>query len=195
MGAIKKKKRRRKHIGGKALFVLFLLAVAGAGIYSGAQLFIRFTHPLTYEEYISVYARENTLDKYLVMAVVKAESNFDPEAHSGVATGLMQLTDETAQDLCIKMKVPYSEIDLKKPKDNIRLGCYYLRQLIDKYRNIDVALAAYNGGPGNVNSWLKDPECSSDGKTLSYIPYRETREYVQRVNKYWNSYKELYSSQ
>lgn len=194
MGAIKKKKRR-KHIGGKALFVLFLLAVAGAGIYSGAQLFIRFTHPLTYEEYISVYARENTLDKYFVMAVVKAESNFDPEAHSGVATGLMQLTDETAQDLCKKMKVPYSEIDLRDPKDNIRLGCYYLRQLIDKYGDIDVALAAYNGGPGNVSGWLKDPECSSDGKTLSYIPYRETREYVQRVNKYWNSYKELYSSQ
>ena len=56
----------------------------------------------------------------------------------------------------------------------------------------DTALAAYNAGMGNVSKWLKNPEYSSDGITLSYIPFKETREYVAKVNDYERTYKELY---
>ncbi len=129
----------------------------------------------------------------MVMAVIKTESNFEPDAHSGKASGLMQLTDDTAKWVCDKLKIDYDDINLFKPSDNIRLGCYYLRHLIDKYDgNIDVALAAYNGGPGNVGKWLDNEKYSKNGVDLHHIPFKETREYVIKVNKQWDIYKELY---
>ena len=75
---------------------------------------------------------------------------------------------------------------------NIRFGCHYLRHLIDVYGNIDTALAAYNGGMGNVYSWLNDSRYSDDGVTLKYIPFSETRNYVVKVNSSWEHYKEMY---
>ena len=73
------------------------------------------------------------------------------------------------------------------------MGCYYLSYLINRYNDVDVALAAYNGGMGNVDKWLANPEYSSDGKTLSSIPFPETEKYVERVNKYEKIYKWWYS--
>lgn len=70
-----------------------------------------------------------------------------------------------------------------------------MRYLIDKYDgNIDLALAAYNAGPANVDSWLKDNEYSKNGRDLHYIPFKETREYVKKVNKQWHKYKEFYQN-
>ena len=83
------------------------------------------------------------------MAVIKVESNFVPEAHSGVAGGLMQLTEETAEWNAKELGIT-TEYDYMDPETNIRFGCHYLRHLIDVYGNIDTALAAYNGGMGNV---------------------------------------------
>ena len=73
------------------------------------------------------------------------------------------------------------------------MGCFYLNYLISHYKNTDVALAAYNAGMGNVNKWLSSEEYSVDGEKLSYIPYKETREYIKKVNKYQQKYKDLYS--
>ena len=58
--------------------------------------------------------------------------------------------------------------------------------------NIDVALAAYNAGPGNVNKWLESKKYSENGVDLKYIPYKETREYVLKVNEQWKRYSEIY---
>ena len=57
---------------------------------------------------------------------------------------------------------------------------------------LSLALAAYNGGSGNVTKWLNDPEYSSDGENLTYIPFKETKKYVDKVSTRYNIYKFLY---
>ena len=102
----------------------------------------------------------------------------------------MQLTEDTAEWNAKEMEL--KDYDYKDPETNIRIGCHYLKYLIRKYENIDTALAAYNGGMGNVSKWLNDERYSDDGVTLKYIPFSETRHYVKKVNESWQKYKELY---
>ena len=154
------------------------------GYHTGEQV----TYPVAYSEYIYKYADEYDLDPYLVMAVIKVESNFVPEAHSNYAGGLMQLTEETAQWNADQMGITY--YDYMDPETNIKLGCHYLNHLIEHYDNLDTALAAYNGGMGNVHEWLSDSRYSDDGKTLKDIPFPETKNYVIKVNDAWTHYKE-----
>jgi len=149
-------------------------------------------YPMAYKDIVELQAEENDIEYSLVLAVIKTESNFVVDAHSGKASGLMQLTDETAEWIADKMDINADEINLMEPADNIRLGCFYLKYLIDYYNgNEDVALAAYNGGMGNVNKWLDDEKYSSDGETLDYIPFKETREYVKKVRKEQKVYEEI----
>jgi len=193
MGKISTKKRRNKKPG--FLIYLILVMLVAAGSFYGVKLCKNILFPMDYEEVVTKYANENELDKYLVMAVIKTESDFIPDAHSGKATGLMQLTDDTGKWVARKLNIRYSNADLKNPERNIRLGCYYLKYLIKHYKNTDVALAAYNGGMGNVDKWLKDEKYSDDGKSLKNIPFKETREYVEKVNKHWDKYKNMYGKE
>ena len=167
-----------------AIAVFVAILAMKTGIHTGEKV----TYPVAYSEYIYKYADENQLDPYLVMAVIKVESNFVPEAHSGYAGGLMQLTEETAQWNADEMGISY--FDYMDPETNIKLGCHYLNHLIQNYDNIDTALAAYNGGMGNVAKWLSDSHYSDDGKTLKDIPFPETRNYVIKVNEAWTHYRE-----
>ena len=148
--------------------------------------------PMKYEKFIERYAAEYGLDKHLVSGVIYAESGFDTKAHSGLARGLMQLTDETADWIAAEMGIDYEYDMAEKPETNIKMGCYYLAHLIQKYENTETALAAYNAGMGNVSKWLSDEEYSSDGHTLSKIPYGETERYVKRVKIFTNIYQKLY---
>ena len=84
--------------------------------------------------------------------------------------------------------------DYMDPETNIMLGCHYLRHLLDVYEVTDTALAAYNGGMGNVSSWLSDPRYSDDGITLKDIPFPETKNYVVRVNEAWTHYRETFEN-
>ncbi len=130
------------------------------------------------------------------MAIIKAESNFVEDAHSGKASGLMQITDDTAAWIAERLDKEIEEIDLNNPRENIELGCYYIRYLIDYYDgNVDVALAAYNGGMGNVDKWLRSKKYSDDGKTLKKIPFKETREYVKKVNNEMEVYEKMMSKE
>ncbi len=193
MEPITAKKRRKKSKASLILVVLIVCSVFSAlGWKFGSELCRKLLFPNRYEEFVTRYAADNDLDKYLVMAVIKNESNFVPDAHSGKASGLMQLTDETGKWVGEKLGIKYSDINLNDPQCNIQLGCYYLKYLIDHYDNIDTALAAYNGGMGNVSKWLDDEKYSKDGKTLYNIPFRETREYVKKVNDSWLSYRNMY---
>jgi soluble lytic murein transglycosylase len=172
----------------KAFLALVAIVVAILGVVGGYQTSRRVKYPVAYADYIVKYATANDLDPYLVMAVIKAESNFVPEAHSGIAGGLMQLTEETAEWNANDMNYE-GDYDYMDPETNIMFGCHYLRHLIDIYGNVDTALAAYNGGMGNVQSWLNDERYSDDGETLKYIPFPETRSYVVKVNSNWEHYK------
>ena len=173
----------------KAFLAVLAIVIAILGIIGGYETSLRIKYPVAYSDIIVKYANQNDLDPFLVMAVIKVESNFVPEAHSGFAGGLMQLTEETAEWNAREMGVTYD--DYMDPETNIMLGCHYLRHLIDVYVNIDTALAAYNGGMGNVNSWLKDSRYSDDGVSLKYIPFTETRNYVDKVNTSWEHYKTM----
>ncbi|MBP3361012.1 MAG: lytic transglycosylase domain-containing protein [Clostridia bacterium] len=173
-----------------------ILAVAVIMIIAGIKTCKNLLYPLEYQDIIVKYANENELDQCLVMAVIKTESNFVEDAHSGKASGLMQLTDDTASWIASKTDVDIDKINLMNPKDNIRMGCYYLRYLIDYYEgNVDVALAAYNGGMGNVDKWLKDERYSEDGVNLKYIPFKETREYVKKVNNECEVYRKMLAAE
>ena len=168
------------------------LAIIGVvvGTREGMDIAQRTKYPIAYGGLITHYAGENDLDPFLVMAVIHVESNFIPEAQSHVAYGLMQLTYETAEWVANDMKVTY-DYDIADPETSINFGCYYLRHLINIYENIDTALAAYNAGMGNVNSWLNDRQYSDDGITLKVqnIPFPETRSYVEKVNASWEYYR------
>lgn len=127
----------------------------------------------------------------LVLAVIKVESNFNEKAVSKKnACGLMQITPSTFSYVVKMYDLKYSDDDIFTPKANVCVGTAYLSYLIEKFGYKDVALAAYNAGEGNVKKWLSDKNYSADGKVLTDIPFTETSDYVERVNKYKNYYEE-----
>jgi len=160
-----------------------------------AKNIVKSFYPLKYSDNIIKYSQEYNLDPFLVAAVIKTESNFDEGAKSNKnAYGLMQITPDTAEWAAEKMNVNSFKIEmLYNPDFNIRMGCWYLDNLKEEFdNNTELVLAAYNGGRGNVQKWLKSAEHSSDGKNLHYIPFKETDKYVKKVKVNYNIYKYLY---
>ncbi len=139
--------------------------------------------PLKYQDMVEKYAAQYQLEESLVYGVIFCESRFEPEAVSSAdAVGLMQVTKETGWWAAEQMGLDPSAIDLTDPDTNIRIGCWYLHWLNEKFDGVqETALAGYNAGHGNVARWLADEEMSRDGITLDEIPYGETKSYVKRV--------------
>lgn len=171
-----------------AIVAAALLLIVNAGIKTIYRAF-----PLKYADHIEKYSAEYGLDKYMIAGVIYAESGFDNTAHSGLARGLMQMTDKTADWVAEELGLEYDYDMAENPEINIKMGCYYLSCLIEMYKNTETALAAYNAGMGNVSKWLEDARYSADGITLSDIPYTETKKYVKRVKFFTNIYKKLYA--
>lgn len=175
----------------KRILLLILCIVL---IFSLIKPVMKALYPLRYGEYIITYSDKYDLDKYLVMALIKAESNYIYDAHSGVARGLMQITDETADWIASKLSL--RDFDILEPETNIGMGCYYLSYLLDYYKdNEQLALAAYNAGMGNVNKWLLDKEYSQSGETLDNIPFEETRQYIDKIERNKKIYIKLYKKE
>lgn len=151
--------------------------------------------PYKYAEYVDKYGKEYELDPFFVLSVIKTESKFDDNAHSHKnAVGLMQITVETGEWAAKEMGyTSFSKQDLYNEEYNIRMGCWYLKWLSDMFNgNRDLIIAAYNAGPTNVQNWLKNKQYSKDGKVLDYIPFGETKKYVDKVNTYYSVYEYLY---
>ncbi len=174
---------------------LIVLALVVWGVYwlfsEGAVNILKYFFPDSYSAEIKEACREYSLDEYFVRSVIKAESGYNENASSGVAHGLMQLTDETAEWISKKTGLPYEK--RYEPETNIKMGCYYLSYLSDRFTDRKTVLSAYNAGPANVTKWLSDKRYSKNGKTLDEIPFAETKEYVKKVEKYLEVYKELYN--
>jgi|APSaa5957512576_1039674.scaffolds.fasta_scaffold40542_2 soluble lytic murein transglycosylase len=165
-----------------------LLVCATAFVVRGVLVYKIF--PLDYEESIIKYSEEYEIDKYLVCAVIFAESGFDDTARSSAgAVGVMQIIPGTGEWAAEKIGIEsYNEQMLLDPDINIRIGCWYLSYLGAKFENdSEKFLAAYNAGPSKVEEWI-----DSDG-TLREIPYEETENYVLRIKRYYNIYKGLYN--
>lgn len=155
-------------------------------------------YPVKYSEQVEKYSAENKLDESLVYALIKKESSFDPNATSSVgARGLMQLMPETFEWLQIGRDgaITHSSGELYDPTVNIEYGTYLLSYLMQAYNyNETNAIAAYNAGETAVNEWLNNPEYSSDGTTLTKIPYPETDNYVSGVLEARDVYKKILES-
>jgi soluble lytic murein transglycosylase len=146
-------------------------------------------YPLAHWEVVERFARERGLDPLLVLAVVREESRFDPEAVSPAgAVGLMQLLPSTARGLDPSV----APQDLVDPQTSVRLGTAYLAgRLRDFGGDVVMALVAYNAGPGAARRFLGLRGDSVD-EFIERIPYAETRAYVKRVLESYGLYRWLY---
>lgn len=157
----------------------------------------RIFYPKSYEEFVSMYSDEYGVDENLVFAVIKAESNFQEDAVSHKdALGLMQIMKETAEDVARKYNIEIdfnnSEREILNVQNNIKIGTKYLAVLLEKYKNIEVAVAAYNAGIGTVDNWIEKEIIKSDGSDIENIPYKETNNYVRKILRNYKIYQDLY---
>ncbi len=174
--------------------LFIILGIVYFIFYSIPQV-LKLLYPLRFEKIIVKYSEKYDIDAPLVAAVIKTESNFYAFAESRKgARGLMQVTPATGRWIAEKLKIEnYNDNMLYDPEVNIMLGCWYLKHLCKYYQSdYKLVLAAYNGGMGNVDKWLKDERFSPSGTTLDLIPFKETREFVERVRKNYKIYKKLY---
>ena len=173
-----------------------LLIVAGCLLAVAVLLapsVLRLRYKLPYKTEVLACAAEFQLDPALVAAVIYCESGYRPEAVSRVgATGLMQLMPATAKEAAEEIGIEgYTDSMLTEPAVNIRLGSYYLSEMIAKLGTETNALSGYNAGPGRTQEWIKTYGTDENGNLL-YIPYPETEKYTERVTKTKQWYRWLY---
>lgn len=170
--------------------LIAVAALIGIAVIICTAIFVTAAYPDKYKDTIARLSAKYGVEHNLVLGVIKAESGFDEAAKSKAgAVGLMQIMPATGEWLAGVLELEgYTANKLTDPEVNIELGVFYLGYLMERFGIEDVALAAYNAGEGNVGTWLLNPDYSSDGKTLKDIPYTETRNYVDRVNKYRKVY-------
>lgn len=154
-------------------------------------------YPTTYSKHVENASQIYNVDPYLVYAVIKQESGFNPNARSRVnAKGLMQIIDNTANECATYIStIDETNYNIYDPYTNITIGTYYLSTLISRYDgNIYIALAAYNAGIGNVNTWFTEEYNTYDTyiKVMNEIEFEETKTYVSNVIKYYDAYVRLY---
>ena len=151
--------------------------------------------PLSHVEVIRQQAAAQHLDPALIAAVIYAESKFDPRPSPAGAQGLMQILPATAYFIArLSGGTSFTASDLATPGINVAYGSYYLRYLLDHFGgNEMLAVAAYNGGVSNVDSWVARAEADGRTLTLGAIPFGETRAYVQRVLQAQRDYRAAYA--
>lgn len=183
---------------GKVVLVILAISIVFGLVFDFVCTKIeRYTYPKPseYASFITTYSQKYGVPEHMIYAVIKIESKFDSTAESSVgALGLMQIMPDTFSWLTNdRLGDRFSTGMLYDPETNIKYGVYYLSLLYDVYADWDIVLAAYNAGPGNVDKWLQDPTVSDleTGKLIN-IPFKETRDYVKKVNKALDKYDALY---
>ncbi len=181
----------------KKFVKLFVLVLCFVAVCLFARSVVHNLFPVRYEKAVSACAKEYVIEKELIYAVIKAESNFDETvvSHKG-AVGLMQIMDTTGEWVAMQKQIPFEKKDLYNGEKNIEYGAFYLAFLLDRYAGDKTcAIAAYNAGHANVDAWLLTEKYSKDGKSLDAIPFPETEKYVKQVLKFKKVYQYLYGEQ
>lgn len=177
--------------------ILFCIAIAIivaiiCNISNIKSVILKNIYPKKYNDTVEQYAIKYNVDPLMIYSIIKAESNFKPNAKStSGAQGLMQIMEETAQELDENEEI----IDLFDTQKNIEYGTKYYSILLQKYNNIaELALAAYNAGMGNVDNWIEKGIIKYDGSNIENIPYKETNMYVRKILNNYRMYQELYKT-
>ena len=154
--------------------------------------------PIEHAPFFAREARTHGLDPYVLLALVRQESAFDPRAVSAAqARGLMQLIPPTARRVARQLRLDRFSIDqLFLPQLNIRLGSQYLADRLAQFQgNIDRAVASYNAGPDPVSLWLSEGDYREAAEFVENIPFTETRNYVKIFHRNYHLYKRLYGDE
>ena len=156
------------------------------------RVMIKMLYKKEYSEHVTKYAQKYNVDENLIYALIKVESNFKAEALSNKdAQGLMQLMYSTAEDVAKKNNIKLTEENILEPDININLGTKYISMLLEKYECVEVALAAYNAGSGNVDKWIANGTIKADGTNIENIPFKETNNYVRKIMRDYKIYSEM----
>ncbi|HYO48122.1 MAG TPA: transglycosylase SLT domain-containing protein [Gemmatimonadota bacterium] len=157
----------------------------------------RWAYPRGYAETIDAEARAHEIDAYYVMALIRQESLFDPGAVSPVgAVGLMQIMPTTGGEIADSTGWKgYDAELLTDPAISLHFGSRYMEDQLARFEGFwPAVLAAYNGGPHNVELWWSFPERTLDPELwIDRIPYKETRNYVKKVIAQYAIYRQLYA--
>jgi soluble lytic murein transglycosylase len=193
--AARRRSVRRRRIGailGAALVTGLVVALAWPTFHHAVR---EIALPLRHEDIIRQQAADKGLDPALIAAVIYTESHFrDGQTSAAGAEGLMQITPATARMIAHKSGgVAFTVEDLGTPQVNIAYGSWYLRYLLERYAGDETfALAAYNGGEGNVDRWIDAARQRGEALTIEAIPFSETRAYVRRVEAAKAEYRRSY---
>lgn len=148
---------------------------------------------IAYQDEIKKYSEKYNMDPLLIASIIKVESDYDNGAHSNQnAKGLMQLLDASAKHSAELIGEEYYPDKLKDVDYNLNLGVGYFNYLYKYYNNIDLALAAYNGGIGNVDKWINEKKIDKHDPDPTKIPVEETRQYVIKINSNYDLMKVFY---
>lgn len=174
------------------LGVVMLLAALTFLFLRGPAAWQRLHYPLPdeYRPMIAASAERHTVNPYLVAAIIQGESRWRSDVVSKAgAVGLMQVLPMTAGDLRGRVAADSdpTAAGLTDPATNIEYGTAYMRLLVERYHEIEPALAAYNAGMGNVDAWIARGDDIREA-----IEFPETRHYVLRVMRAKDVYERLY---
>jgi soluble lytic murein transglycosylase len=175
--------------------MLALLAVVAAAVVSRVQHASPGTGlPLSDARVIREQAADKHLDAALIAGVIYAETKFEPRTSSAGALGLMQILPATAGFIAHRSGgVRFTTSDLATPRINVAYGSWYLRYLLDHYEGqAMLAVAAYNAGLANVDTWVAKARGEGGKLSVADIPFPETRAYVQRVMRARAEYRVVY---
>ncbi len=157
----------------------------------------QLAYPLAYKDLVLAASNEFEVDPFLIWAVMREESHFRPDALSWAdARGLMQVIPSTGEWIAERLKEEYRGQALYEPEVSIRYGAWYLAHLVELFDGeLSQVVAAYNGGPGSVNRWLRSPVYQEPVDLPGVTTFQETREYIDKVLSSWLIYHWLYSDE
>ena len=163
----------------KKIIILILIILFTVSCFYFVNYFVKAKK---YYDIINKYCSVYTVEPSLVRAIIKVESNFNVNAKSKKgAIGLMQIMPSTAKEIASVFKIAdYTDDKLYDVETNIMFGTYYCSYLLNVFNNnLNLTLAAYNAGLGNVKQWNKSNKEIKDN--IENIPFRETKNYIRKI--------------
>ena len=167
-------------------------------IESAPAEFWKLAFPLPYRADLERYAKANHLDPFLMAALARQESEFNPKAVSYAnARGLTQILPSTGRELSRHLQIKtYSTARLFQPQVNLQLGSYYLRSVADSLGGRwEAALAAYNAGLSRAVAWSMWGEFREPAEFVETVPFTQTHDYIQIVLRNADIYRRLYAQE